>query len=286
MKKNTFQIILEFIAIGLGVFVYCWALNALVGPHGIAPGGVTGFAVILYQLLGVPIFFTNLCINVPLLLFAIKLLGRETGIKTIYATLLTTFFLARIPMDILSENILLSGIAGGALMGLGLGIVFYFGGTTGGTDLMGMIANGLNSSIKPSSFMLGVDFLVVLFSWISSGEIEIALYSSITLYAIGRGLNMVLDGSGYSVAFYIISDKYEVIGKTIMEELDRGVTVLYGQGLYSKKDKMILFTVVSRAQFGRVKSIILENDPYAFVATTESSEVLGEGFSFLPDETS
>lgn len=286
MKKPAKTLAFEFLAISLGTFIYSLATNTLVGPHDIAPGGVTGFAVVLYGLTGIPISLTNLAINLPLLFFAIKILGRETGIKTIYATILISVFLSLIPLKALSDHVLISGLAGGALMGVGLGLVFYFGGTTGGTDLMGAIANGLNPSIKHSTFMLAIDFIVVVFAGLASRNIDVALYSSLTLYAIGRGLSMVLDGSGYSVAFYIISDKYQEIGQKIMEDLDRGVTAFYAQGLYTKSERLVLFTVVSRAEFGRVKSIVLEKDPYAFLITTESSEVLGEGFSFQKEDRS
>ena len=281
MERNEkwYKVMFSYILIGIGTFIMAISLNYFLAPSTIAPGGVTGFAVVLNKTCKAPIYLTNLAINIPLFILGAKTLGKVSAIKTLYATITLSFFLKVIPQVNLTEDILLATIFGGLTQGLGLGIVFKFGGTTGGTDLAGAILHKKFRFLSPPMFMMLIDLFVVAFAGIVEKKIEISLYSIIAMYVIVKLTDMILEGIGYLKGFFIISTKQNEISERLMLELDRGVTALKGKGMYTKQDKDVLLCVVSRSQFTRVKEIVKEIDPSAFVMVTDMSEVLGEGFS-------
>lgn len=280
MKKDEkwYMILISYILIGVGVFAMAIAINYFFAPNTIAPGGVTGFAVVVEQLIGVEIYIINLIINIPLFIFGAKALGKSTALKTLYATLLLSFFLKILPPLVLTHDLLLSSIFGGVLAGAGLGLVFKFGGTTGGTDLAGAMINDKFPQFSLAGSMMMMDLLVVTFAGVVEKNIEISLYSVIAMFTTVKVIDLVLEGVGYVKAFYIITSMPDAIGDKLMLDLNRGVTSLQGKGMYTKENKEVLLCVVSRSQFSQVKEIVKSIDPKAFVMVTEMSEVLGEGF--------
>ncbi len=279
VKSNKwYNVLISYIMIGLGSVLMALALNYFLSPNTIAPGGITGFAVVIEKITGIPVYLTNLAINIPLFIFGAKTLGRETGIKTLYSMIVLTLALKYIPYRFATHDLLLSALFGGVITGLGLGFVFKFGGTTGGTDLIGAILNRRFPTLSFSTFMMAIDTFVVIFAGVVEKNIEVSLYSIIALFASVKVVDLMLEGMGYLKAFYIITDKPEEISNILMEELERGVTSLRGKGMYSGEDKEVLLCVVNRAQFTRVKEIVEEIDPIAFVMVTEMYEVIGEGF--------
>lgn len=277
-RDKWYKSLFSYTAIAVGVFLMSIALNYFLAPNTIAPGGVTGFAIVINKITNVPIYITNLLINIPLFIFGAKILGKSSAIKTLYATLLLSLFLKILPPMVLTHDLLLSAIFGGVLCGVGLGLVFKFDGTTGGTDLAGAILNKKFPGLSLSTFMMMIDLFVVAFAGIVEKKIETSLYSVIALYATIKVVDLILEGMGYVKGFYIITSKPDEIAEMLMKELDRGVTSLKGKGMYTKKDKDVLLCVVPRSQFTRVKDIVQEIDNKAFVMVTEMYEVLGEGF--------
>ncbi|MGJ0845084.1 YitT family protein [Tissierella praeacuta] len=279
-NERWYKTVYSYVLISIGVFLMSIALDYFLAPNTIAPGGVTGFAVVIEKIVKVPIYITNLAINIPLFIFGAKILGRGTAIKTLYATILLSFFLKVLPQIVLTHDLLLSAIFGGVLCGIGLGLVFKFGGTTGGTDLAGAILNNKIPSLSVTTFMTMIDLFVVVFAGVVGRNIEISLYSIIAMFVIMKVIDMILEGIGYQKGFFIISDNPDKISEKLMMEIGRGVTLLKGKGMYSKEDKDVLLCVVSRSQFANVKDIVKETDPYAFVMVSEMYEVLGEGFTY------
>ncbi|OZV13822.1 hypothetical protein CIW83_02465 [Tissierella sp. P1] len=279
-KEKWYKIVYSYILIGVGALLMAMSLIYFLAPNTIAPGGVTGFAVVIEKTVKVPIYITNLALNIPLFIFGTKILGKETAMKTLYSTILLSLFLKILPPIVLTHDLLLSSIFGGVLCGIGLGIVFKFGGTTGGTDLAGAILNSKFPSLSTVTFMTMIDLFVVIFAGIVERKIETSLYSIIAMFVIMKVIDMILEGIGYLKGFFIISDKPEEISEKLMTELGRGVTLLKGKGMYSKENKDVLLCVVPRAQFTRVKDMVKEFDPYAFVMVSEMYEVLGEGFTY------
>lgn len=274
-----YKALISYILIAIGVFLMAISLVYFLAPNTIAPGGVTGFAVVVEKTVGIPIYITNLAINIPLFLLGAKALGKSTALKTLYATFLLSLFIKVLQPMILTHDLLLSSIFGGVLMGIGLGVVFKFGGTTGGTDLAGSILNKKFPNLSIATFMTIIDFCVVIFAGVVEKNIEISLYSVISMFVIMKVIDMILEGIGYLKGFYIVTTKPEEVSQRLMVEIERGVTALKGKGMYTKEDKDVLLCVVNRAQFTKVKEIVKEVDPFAFIMVSEMSEVLGEGFT-------
>lgn len=279
-KEKWYKVLYSYILIGIGSLFLAIGLIYFLAPNTIAPGGVTGFAVVIETIINVPIYITNLVINIPLFILGFRILGKDTAIKTLFSTVVLSIFLKILPPATLTHDLLLSSIFGGLLGGIGLGLVFKFGGTTGGTDLAASILNNKFPALSLVGFMTAIDLFVVVFAGIVERQLEISLYSVIAMFVIMKIVDIVLEGISYEKGFFIISEKPEEISEGLMTELDRGVTLLKGKGMYSKENKDVLLCVVPRAQFTRVKEMIKDIDPYAFVMVTEMSEVLGEGFTF------
>ncbi|MCF6463853.1 YitT family protein [Clostridium sp. Cult1] len=277
-KEKWYKTLLSLVGLGVGVFLLAIGLTFFLEPNTIAPGGVTGFAIVLKKITGIPVYLTNLAINIPLFIIGMIILGKNFGWKTLYATALLSLFLKIIPIQAVTPDLLLSSIFGGLVSGIGLGIVFKFGGTTGGTDLAGSILNKLFPSLSLSTFMMAIDVVVVAFAGIVDKKVETSLYSVISLFITIKVIDLILEGIGYLKGFLIITSKPEEISKKIMEDLDRGVTLFKGIGMYTKEEKDVLLCVVNRSQFAKTKDIVYDIDKDAFIMVTEMSEVLGEGF--------
>lgn len=277
-NKSTEQLIISILGITAGTFLLALGLAWFQEPNMIAPGGVTGFAIVFKKLTNIPVYITNLAINVPLFIIGIIVLGKNFGWKTLYATLLLSLFLKIIPERAITQDLLLASIFGGVVVGIGLGIVFKCGGTTGGTDLAGSILNKVFPVFSVSNFMMAIDILVVIFAGIVDKRVETSLYSVISLYLSVKLIDIILEGFGYAKAFIIISNKSHEIGKRIIKDFDRGVTLFKAKGMYTMEDKDVLLCAVNRYQFSKVKNMVYEIDKDAFVMVTDVAEVLGEGF--------
>ena len=277
-EKNWYGTVLSMVGMGIGVFLMAMGLAFFLEPNIIAPGGVTGFAIVIKKVSNIPVYITNLVINIPLFIIGIITLGKNFGWKTLYATALLSLFLKVIPAQAVTPDLLLSSIFGGLITGIGLGIVFKLGGTTGGTDLAGSILNKVFPSIGISTFMMTIDLLVVAFAGIVDMKVETSLYSIISLFVSIKVIDLILEGIGYLKGFLIITNKPEEISAKIMQDLNRGVTLFKGKGMYTKEEKDVLLCVVNRSQFSKIKEIVNKIDKDAFIMVTEVSEVLGEGF--------
>lgn len=284
INNKWFKLIVSYLFVTVGTLLLAVSLNIFLEPHTIAPGGVTGFAVVMKRLFGIPMDVMNLAINIPLFIVGVIVLGRVFGAKTLYSTILLSVFLKFLPHSVATDNVLLAAISGGVLSGIGIGLVFKAGGTTGGTDLAGAILNKYFPGLSTAKLMMAIDLCVVAFAGIVSKKIEISLYSIITLYISVKVIDQILDGISYAKSFFIISEKHDEIGKAVIKELDRGVTVFKGKGMYTGSEKDILYCVVNRAEISVLKRIIHEIDHSAFVIVNDAYEVLGEGFKRISNE--
>ncbi len=251
-------------------------------PNTIAPGGVTGLAIVVQKVIGVPIDITNLVINIPLFIAGIFILGGGFGAKTGYATVLLSAFIRILNTFgqgfVLTDDLLLSAIYGGVAMGIGIGIVFRCGGTTGGTDLAGAIINKYLPNLSIAKLMSILDFMVVVTAGVVMKNVETSLYSIIALYIVSQMADFIVDDLSHSKAFYIISNHSDDICKKIISELDRGITILEGRGFYTGDNKDVILCAVDRAQVARLKKLVYEIDERAFIMVTTVHEILGEGF--------
>ncbi len=250
-------------------------------PAKIAAGGVSGFATVVFYLFDMPVGITMLILNIPLFLLSWRMIGPLFGKKTLFGTITISLLIDlfnRFAMPVTSD-LLLCAIYGGVISGIGLGIAFRSGGSTGGTDMAAQLVAKF-FSISVGQALLLVDGIVIILAGIAFG-LELAMYALIAVFITTKTIDLVQEGQSYVKAILIISEQAEAIGNTIMERLERGVTSLDGKGMYTKKDKEILLVIVSRVEISHVKSIVNEHDKEAFVVIADVHEVLGEGFTGL-----
>lgn len=282
MKNKRYSAWIEYLGITIGCALMGIGIVFFLEPNTIAPGGVTGIGVVIQSLTGIPVDVTNLVINIPLFISGVILLGSAFGMKTAYATVMLSVSIRVFTIIghgyVLTHDLLLSSIYGGVIMGTGIGLVFRSGGTTGGTDLAGAILNKYFPNLSIPKAMMVLDLMVVVAAGLVVRNIEISLYSVITLYILVQMADFIVDGLNYSKAFYIISNHSDEIGKQINTELYRGVTALQGRGFYTGSERDVLLCVVNRAQVARLKKLVYEIDEKAFIMVTTVHEVLGEGF--------
>jgi len=282
MSKNLYKVIFDYLLLTVGTFLLAAGLLLFLEPNTIAPGGVTGLAIVIKKLSGIEIYVTNILINVPLFIAGVYVLGRSFGVKTAYGTAVLSVFLWLFSRDDVSymatNDVLLASIFGGIMVGVGIGLVFRGGGTTGGTDLGGAILNKLFPGFSIAKMMMILDLFVILAAGVVDQRIETSLYSMIGLYVLVKVADFIVEGLDYSKSFHIITDHPQEISDVIIEKLERGVTSLYGKGMYTGKDKQVLLVVVNRAQVSKLKDIVMEVDPRAFIMVSTTHEVLGEGF--------
>ena len=272
----------ELVILIIGCFLMAFALNIFLEPHGIAPGGITGLAIVLSDLTHVPTWVINLICNIPLFIFAFKLLKKDAA-KTFLGIVFLTLFLKVVRFNNLhiTNDVLLSAVFGGVIMGISLGLIFRINGSTGGTDLLALIIHHFIPSINPPKLTGLADACIVVLSGVVTQNIEVALYSAIALFVTVKVSDMIVEGVHTSATFIIVSDKHEKIGEVVNTVMDRSATVINGTGFYTKKDKTLLFVAVSKREIVMFKKLIKQIDPNAFIMVTNNLETVGEGFKEL-----
>lgn len=273
------KLLMDYLGISIGCLLMSLGFNSFFVPSKIAPGGFSGLATVFYYFTGFPIGIATLIMTIPLFFISIRLLGAKFGVKSFYGTIFFSIcidFIVKTPP--ITYDVFLASVFGGILLGIGIGIIFRFGGTTGGTDLLAAVMHHYFKSIAISTWLLIIDAAVVIIAGMAFKNIEITLYSILTLYITMRLMDLIQEGVSYAKAFYIISNHSEKIADEIINNLDRGVTTLSGKGMYTKDNKDVLLCVVNRAQVFDLKGIIRSIDPNAFVILADVHEVLGEGF--------
>ncbi len=269
-----------------GLFLYALSWTAFLLPHKITGGGVSGIGALVFYATGIPMAYTYLIINAGLILMAIKMLGANFGIKTIIGVTAGAFLLG-LMQTLIKEPVIadkfLSSIIGGGLAGVGLGIIFTQGGSTGGTDIIAMIITKYRN-ISPGRIILACDVLIigssffVLLDMTIVHRIETIVYGYVAMAVTAYAIDAVLSGSKQSVQIFIFSSKYAEIADRITHDLNRGVTLVEGKGWYTKEEQKVLITMVRKFEANDVYKIIKEIDPDAFTSTASVVGVFGRGF--------
>lgn len=277
LKKTLFPLLMITLgsaAYAVG-FVWCYA------PNGIAFGGVTGAAQIInYLIPALPIGVTVIVLNVPLFILGWKLIGGRLLVSSLYA-----MFIASVFIDVLTPlrvwqpmEPLLACIFGGLLLGLSLGLIFQQGATTGGTDLLARLLKLKLAWLPMGKLLMGIDLAVILSVAAVFRTLEAALYGLVALYISTIVMDGVLYGLDNAKVAYIISDKNKEIVSALVNDLDRGVTILHGQGAYTGAEKDVLMCAFKQREIAAIKAAVKGIDPAAFVIVCNAHEVLGEGF--------
>ena len=280
-ENKVIKTILKYLVIAIGTFIYGLGVNFLMRPNGIISGGITGIAMVInYAFPVIPIGVMIFVINIPIFIVGFKALGWRFVIGSLVGMLGLSVFIDLIELFSfpLTDNPLLAALFSGVITGFGLGLVFLMGASTGGTDIIVKVVRKKHQHFNLGTLVLILDVIIILIYAVTFKMFEAGMYSLIAIFVESKLIDVVLYGVNYGKVVYIISDKAEEINRAINEEMDRGVTKLYGEGGYSGEKKTVLLVAIKRRQITKLKQIIKQADPKAFVIMTESREVLGEGF--------
>ena len=294
-KLFSFSWFKDYILITIGAFILAVGFVYFISPHKIVPGGVYGIAIVVHYLTqglsswwpdGFPIGLFGLILNIPLTIAGIKILGPRFGVKTVVGFVLSSVFMDLITYlrvdgeTPLVQDVLLSCVFGGVLIGFGLGLIFKSRATSGGSDIIAMII-AKYTGMQLGQLMIYVDSAIVLIGLAAFQDWQIPLYSWLVIYITGKAIDVTLEGVSYNKALFIISDKHEEIKQKILVDLERGGTYFKGRGMYTNEEKQIIYTVVSRREVAILEQFISRVDPNAFITIMDTREILGEGFQSL-----
>lgn len=274
----------DYIMLIIGTGLLATSIQCIFDPISLVTGGFTGLAIVVKAVTeplvpgGVPLWLTNIALNVPVFFVALKVKGRRFIGRTLVGTFLLSVWLYVIPpIDLTQGDYILAAVFGGVIGGAGMGLILLAKATTGGTDMVATIIQHYVRHYSIVQILQMLDALVVLCGFYVFG-IRAALYAIVAIFITSKVSDALMEGFKFSKAAFIITDKYEQVAKCILKDMDRGVTGLMAKGMYSGADRVMLYCVVSQKEIVQVKEIVAEADPKAFVIVSDAREVLGEGF--------
>lgn len=287
-KPSSWEIIKGLLIIAFGCFLSSIGIYYFYIPMKLSPGGMSGVASLLNARFGINPSLTLLYSNAFLLLFSFKLIGKEFALKTILGVFFVSLFLAFheyfshlfpfLSHGRLFQDKILASIFGGGLCGLGIGLVLTRNGTTGGTEIAARICNHFQPNYTIPQWLFVFDVMIVMLGVILFKSVEVGLYSTLALIISTYMINTVLTGINNNTGVYIISKSSHIISERILLDMKRGATAFFGKGLYTGENKDIIFCVIRTRELPLLKSLIMEEDPNAFVAVVTVKDVLGNGF--------
>ena len=263
----------------VGAFLMAVATSLFLLPNQLSSGGIAGIATIIYYFLKIPMGITVLILNIPLFLFAGYKLGKSFFVKSIIGTI--TFSISIDILDkfnALTQDRFLACIYGGIIIGLGTAIILKANSSTGGSDLVSMLVKKYNPNIRTSNVITIIDTVIVALNVIFFKEIEIGLYSALAIYLMGKMIDVAFEGIYFTKLLIIISDRSQEISEEIGEKVRKGTTGLFGKGMYTNENKLILMCAASRGDVAKVKQVTRKIDPHSFIIIVNSREVVGLGF--------
>lgn len=278
--KRIRELIFDYIFIALGTGIYSAAVALLLEPAEITPGGLTGVAVVFNDIFSLPTGLTIIVLNLPLIVAGLKVFGGDFIIKTAVSVMLTSFYVEFFESmsHFFNFDIILSSVFGGALLGLGLGIVMSRGATTGGIDIAVKLINKRFKGLAIGRLFLLFDSAVIILAAIVYANIETALYSIIAIFLSSQIIDILLNERNLGRIFFIITEKGEEIKTAILTLANRGVTFTKAYGGYTGNEKSVLICAAYISEVKTIRRIILENDPKAFFFVANVNDINGEGF--------
>ncbi len=279
IKVNIKKYIIEILGIAIGAILMSIGISQFLLPNKLSTGGFSGIATIAFYLFKWPMGRTILLLNIPCFVFAFIRIGKEFVIKSIIGTIFLSFFIDFFEKySAWTNDRVLACIYGGVLIGIGTAIILRSNGSTGGSDLVSVVIKSFNTKLSTSNIIVIFDVIVITLNVIAFKELEIGLYSAIAIFIMGKMIDIVFEGIGFSKMIFIISDKYDEISKKIGENVKRGTTGIYSKGMYTNKEKTMVMCIVSRGEVIEVRNIANEIDKSAFIVITNVREVFGNGF--------
>lgn len=279
-RSNT----IELLMITIGCAIYAFSLDMISVPNGLADGGLSGVTLIIRYFFNINLGVSTLVLNIPLILIGFRYLGKRIMFYTLYGAVCLSLFLmfwshqsiiGPLPFK---HDLLLSSLAAGVLSGFGIGLVFRYNGTTGGSDIIARVGQ-MKFGMSSGKGILIIDYLVLFLS-LSYLDFYHIMYSLIVSYVLAKMIDLVQEGPNRAKALFIISDKHQEIAKLIDVKLERGLTFLNAEGGYKNDEKKIIYLMIQPREVPQVKKLIKSVDSKAFVTVLDAHEVFGEGFSY------
>ena len=282
MKSNIFfRRIVQYTVIVLGCVIYAVGFQFFMYPNNIVSGGIVGVAMIFNELLPVPVGVTTIILNIPLFVIAWRYFGLDFLISSLVGMALSSAFVDLFAMFkiVLTNDPMLASIIGGVIKGVGLGVIYYVGSTTGGVDIVAKMLRMKNPHLNLGTILLLIDAAIIIAYAVILNKYESAMYSVITMFVVSKVIDLALYGIDNSCICYIISEKSSDISHEIISgHMHRGVTILEGRGAYSGKEKQVIMCVIKRQQIAEIRRIIRNLDEKAFFIVSDAKNVFGNGF--------
>lgn len=275
----------SYLLIILGTAIMSVAINSIYDAMQMVTGGFSGLGIIIKSFSekwiegGIPLWLTNMVLNIPLFLLGVKIKGWGFVKKSVFGALSLSFWLYLIPpISLIQDDMLLAALSAGVIMGIGIGCIFIGQGTTGGTDMAAALFQHRFRSYSIPQILQVIDGFIVVLGVCAFG-INKALYAIVAIFITSRTADRFMEGLHFAKGAYIITEKETLVSEKIMNELNRGLTGIYSQGIYSGENRKMLFCVVGKKEIVKLKELMEETDPDAFVIVTDVREVLGKGFT-------
>lgn len=282
---NIREYLVKYALVVLGSALFAAGFQFFLYPNSIIVGGVSGIAMIINFLTGLPVGIMTIVLNIPLFIIAWKHFGGKFIISSLVGMMLSSLL-----VDIMATldysptgDMLLACLIGGAIKGFGLGIIYYAGATTGGTDIIAKFVRLRFPYINFGTIVLLTDAVIIIAFAMIFDRVEAAMYAVIAMFVVSKVIDLVLYGIDNSSVCYIISENSEQLVKDITDKLHRGVTILSGEGAYSHRDKQVLLCVIKRTQIADIRKIIKNIDENAFFIVSDAKNVFGKGFGDISD---
>ena len=280
----------SYLLIILGTGILAFGIQCFYDPIGLVTGGFSGLAIVIRHVTlnwiegGIPLWFTNIALNVPVFILSYFLKGKKFIGKTLFGTIMLSVWLYIIPaVDFAENDLMIAALFGGVCAGAGIGFVIKVGATTGGTDMVSALVQLKIRHYSIVQILQVIDAIVVVMGLVVFG-MRPTLYAIIGIVVQTKVADLIVEGFNYSKAAYIISDKYEVVAERILKDLDRGLTGLEARGMYTGTEKKVLMCILNQKELVILKNLVNEVDPEAFVIVSDVREVLGEGFQEYKNE--
>lgn len=278
-KYNLKRIIKEGAGTLIGAAIMALGTSLFLLPNQLSTGGVAGIATIIYYFIKIPMGTTILAFNIPLFIMAVYRLGKNFFTKSLVGTISFSIFIDIFDkLKPLTNDRLLACIYGGIIIGFGTAIILKCNSSTGGSDLLSFIARSYKPNLRTSNIIIIIDTVIVFLNMLFFKEIEIGLYSAIAIYLMGKMIDIIFEGIYFTKLLIIVSDRNEEIARQIGEKIQRGTTGIFGKGMYTNENKLILMCAASRGDIARIKTIARELDRNSFIIIANAREVVGKGF--------
>lgn len=269
----------NYLMIMVGITILAIGINVYYSPQHLVTGGISGLAIILDYVFSIPLWLTNVIVNIPLFIVGIKIKGMDFAKKSIFGAAFVSvalWYTSFIPP--VQSDLLISSVFGGLFVGAGVGLVLRSSASTGGTDLLAIIIKHYLKKIPINQIMMCIDGMIIVVGLFVFG-VEKAMYALISIFIVSKVVNTLVEGVNYSKEVHIISEKSDEIAQELMKHLNRGITSINGKGVYTGKSKDILYIVCSTEELIELQRIVKEVDTEAFIIINDVREVVGRGFT-------